>query len=92
MNDPILLFVPLLLWTIALGLFHILRSPHPTDRLLAVLLLGTTGIGLTLLFATGAQLAGALDVALVFALLAAVVGVAFLLYGERDSTESGDST
>ena len=62
-----------------MGLFQILRDPAPADSLLAVLLLGTSGIGLMLLFAAGPKMPGALDIALAFALLAAVVGVAFVV-------------
>jgi len=48
------------------------------DRMLAALLFGTTGVAMLLLLAPGLNLPALLDVALVFALLAAVALVAFV--------------
>ena len=91
MTDPILFLAPVLLWTIAVGLLRLLRDPSPVDSLLVLLLLGTTGMGLALLLATGEHaLVGALDLALAFALLASVVGVAFLLYSRNIDDSSED--
>lgn len=70
-----------LLLTIILGLAHVVRQPGRADSLLAALLLGTTGAALVLLLGRGLGLDRALDIALVFALLAAVLGVAFVLRG-----------
>lgn len=69
------------LFTIVLGLAHVFRQPGRADSLLAALLFGTTGVALVLVLGKGLGTARALDIALVFALLAAVLGVAFVLRG-----------
>jgi multicomponent Na+:H+ antiporter subunit F len=78
-----------LLLTIVLGLGHVFRQPGRADSLLAALLFGSTGVALVLVLGQGLGLARVLDIALVFALLAAVLGVAFVLRGwpENDSKE-----
>jgi multicomponent Na+:H+ antiporter subunit F len=70
-----------LLATIILGLAHVIRQPGRADSLLAALLFGTTGVALVLVLGKGLGMARALDIALVFALLAAVLGAAFVLRG-----------
>ena len=70
-----------LLLAIVLGLGHVFRQPGRADSLLAALLFGSTGVALVLVLGQGLGLARALDIALVFALLAAVLGVAFVLRG-----------
>lgn len=66
-----------LLANLLVALVRVVRGPTDPDRLLAALLFGSTGVAVLLLLAE-AQAAPALaDVALVFALLAAVTGVAF---------------
>ena len=70
-----------MLLTIILGLGHVFRQPGRADSLLAALLFGSTGVALVLVLGQGLGLAGAVDIALVFALLAAVLGVAFVLRG-----------
>ncbi len=78
-----------LLLTIVLGLGHVFRQPGRAESLLAALLFGSTGVALVLVLGKGLGLERALDIALVFALLAAVLGVAFVLRGwpEDDTTE-----
>jgi multicomponent Na+:H+ antiporter subunit F len=68
-----------LLITVMLGLWHVFRQPRRADSLLAVLLFGSTGVALVLVLGQALGLERAVDVALVFALLAAVLGVAFVL-------------
>ena len=82
-----------LLLTIILGLAHVFRQPGRAESLLAALLFGSTGVALVLVLGKGLGLAGALDIALVFALLAAVLGVAFVLRGwpEDESKEDDQS-
>ena len=87
MNGFYMSLAVLLLGTVALGLVRVWRGPTPADTMLAVLLMGTTGAGLLLLLALGGGMPGALDVALVFALLASVVGVAFVLKGWTGTDE-----
>lgn len=80
-----------LLLTIILGLGHVFRQPGRAESLLAALLFGTTGVALVLVLGRGLRIARALDVALVFALLAAVLGVAFVLRGWPDDDGKEDS-
>jgi len=70
-----------LLLTIVMSLGHVFRQPGRGDSLLAALLFGSTGVALVLVLGKALGLARALDIALVFALLAAVLGVAFVLRG-----------
>ena len=63
--------------TTAIGLFRVLSGPTKADRLMASQLLGSGGVAALLLAETrGAR--GAVDVALVLALLAAFSGIAFV--------------
>jgi multicomponent Na+:H+ antiporter subunit F len=67
-----------LLLTVIVGLVRILRGPTRPDRMLAAQLLGTTGVGVLLLLSHAWHAPVLLDVALVFALLAAVTAIAFV--------------
>ena len=67
-----------LMLNIAAGLLRILRGPTSADRMLAAQLFGTTGVGILLLLAEAQDLPALRDVALVFALLAALATVAFV--------------
>lgn len=60
------------------GLARIHRGPTPADSMLAVQLFGTTAVAILLLFAQAIERPALRDVALVFALLAAVSTVAFV--------------
>ena len=73
-----LLCVAFLLATIGAGLVRVFRGPETADRMLAVQLLGTTGVAVLLLLAHGWQSPVLLDVALVFAILAPVATVALV--------------
>jgi multicomponent Na+:H+ antiporter subunit F len=66
-----------LLTTMAAGLVRIMIGPTPSDRMMAAQLLGTSGIGTLLLLAPALGVPALADVALIFALLAAVSVVAF---------------
>lgn len=67
-----------LMLNIAAGLVRILRGPTPADRMLAAQLFGTTGVAILVLLAEAQSLPALRDVALVFALLAALATVAFV--------------
>jgi len=75
-----------LYWTLALflllnliaGMWRVLRGPTVADRMLAAQLFGTTSVATLLLLAQATNNAVLRDVALVFALLAAVTAVAFV--------------
>ena len=78
-----------LMLNIAAGLLRILRGPTSADRMLAAQLFGTTGVATLLLLAEAQGLPPLRDVALVFALLAALATVAFVKrVGYRDTEES----
>ncbi|MDW8173593.1 MAG: monovalent cation/H+ antiporter complex subunit F [Anaerolineae bacterium] len=79
-----------LLLNIGLGLLRIWRGPTAADRLLAVQLFGTTGSAVLIVLSLDSHSEALQDVALVFALLAGVLGVAFTRYGQ--STSSDPST
>ncbi len=81
MNEFNLAMCVLLLLMIVAGLVRILNGPTPADRMLAAQLFGTSGVAAVLLFAFAMDMPRLLDLALVFAVLAAVVGVAFALRG-----------
>jgi multicomponent Na+:H+ antiporter subunit F len=67
-----------LLLTILLGLVRVVRGPTPADRMLAAQLFGTTGVAVLLLLGRALAVPAFWDVALVFALLAGITGIAFV--------------
>ncbi|TVO77919.1 monovalent cation/H+ antiporter complex subunit F [Sedimenticola selenatireducens] len=67
-----------LLANLAVGMWRVLRGPGVADRMLAAQLFGTTAVAILLLLAEAAKSNALRDVALVFALLAAVTAVAFV--------------
>jgi len=67
----------LLLATMTAGLVRVVIGPTPADRMMAAQLLGTSSIGSLLLLAPALGIPALVDVALIFALLAAVSVVAF---------------
>ncbi len=80
-----------LLACIAGGLAFVYRRRGGADSLLAVLLFGTTGTALALVLGEANGIPRAVDVALVLALLAAILGVTFVRRGwPRDPGHAGD--
>jgi len=67
-----------LLLNLGAGMWRVLRGPTAPDRMLAAQLFGTTAVAVLLLLAQATASAALRDVALVFALLAAVTAVAFV--------------
>jgi multicomponent Na+:H+ antiporter subunit F len=67
-----------LLLNLGAGMWRVLRGPSPADRMLAAQLFGTTAVAVLVLLAQAMGSAALLDVALLFALLAAVTAVAFV--------------
>ena len=67
-----------LLLNLIAGMWRVLRGPTVADRMLATQLFGTTSVAVLLLLAQATNKAALRDVALVFALLAAVTAVAFV--------------
>ncbi len=77
MKEFFLLAALILLVTMAAGLVRIAKGPTVADRMLAALLFGSTGVAILILLSQAMALPAAVDVALMFAVLATVVGVAF---------------
>ncbi len=67
-----------LLLTLVAGLWRVLRGPTAADRMLAAQLFGTTAVACLLLLAQALEQPALRDVALMFALLAAVTAVTFV--------------
>jgi multicomponent Na+:H+ antiporter subunit F len=80
MTSLVLWLAVVLLGSLIAGLVRILLGPTDTDRMLAAQLTGTTGVGILLLLSRAMRHPGLVDVALVFALLAAVAAVAFVYW------------
>ena len=73
--------------TVAVGLFRILRGPGDDDRIMAAQLLGTGGIAALLLLAAAMSVPAAVDVALILAVLAAFITVAFVKGAARSEAD-----
>jgi multicomponent Na+:H+ antiporter subunit F len=67
-----------LLLNLGAGMWRVLRGPTAADRMLAAQLFGTTAVAVLLLLGQVMDSSALRDVALVFALLAAVTAVAFV--------------
>ncbi|MBE9527241.1 MAG: pH regulation protein F [Proteobacteria bacterium] len=67
-----------LLLTLVAGLWRVLRGPSSADRMLAAQLFGSTAVACVLLLAQIFDAPALRDVALIFALLAAVAAIAFV--------------
>ncbi|NEV64379.1 monovalent cation/H+ antiporter complex subunit F [Thiorhodococcus minor] len=72
MTDVFVAAALALLLTMTAGLARVVFGPTPADRMMGVQLLGTTGIAVLLLLGLGFAVPALADVALIFALLAAV--------------------
>jgi multicomponent Na+:H+ antiporter subunit F len=83
-----------LLLNLAAGLVRVARGPTPADRMVAAQLFGTTGVAILLLLSQSGGGKALADIALVFALLAVVVSVAFVKRGwvrQADADEREES-
>ncbi|MBS3934499.1 MAG: multiple resistance and pH regulation protein F [Truepera sp.] len=67
-----------ILANLSLGLVRVVRGPRPADRMMAAQLFGTTAVAVLVLLAQALAQPGLRDVALIFAILAAVAAVAFV--------------
>lgn len=78
-----------LLATLCGGMYQVVRGPTPGDRMLAGQLFGTIAVAVLILIAEATGDSALVDVALVFALLAAVTVVAFVrrAWPEEDADE-----
>jgi multicomponent Na+:H+ antiporter subunit F len=66
-----------LLLNIFAGIIRLVRGPTPSDRILAVQLFGSTGVGILVLLAYIVEQPALQNVALIFALFAVMTVVAF---------------
>lgn len=87
MADFLLAAAGFVLAMVALGLVRILRGPGDADRIMAAQLLGTGGIAALLLLAEAMSVPAAVDVALILAVLAAFVSVAFVKGAARSGAD-----
>jgi multicomponent Na+:H+ antiporter subunit F len=72
-----LIIVLVLLVNVGAGLARVVGGPRPADIMQAALLVGTLGVAVLIILAQAMGQPALRDVALVFALLASVVTVAF---------------
>ena len=79
MHDASLILAFFLLFNLIGGLIRVLRGPTPADSMLAAQLFGTTGVAILIVLTKAMKMPALLDVVLLFALLAAVVVVAFVM-------------
>jgi len=80
-----------LLLNLGAGMWRVVHGPTAADRILAVQLFGTTAVAVLLLLSQAQSSAAILDVALVFAILAAVTAVAFVQRAWTDKELDDDS-
>ncbi len=73
----------LLLLSILAGLIRVLRGPRPAERMMAAQLFGTAAVAILLILSRIMDSPALLDVAMVFALLASVTLVAFVVLASR---------
>ena len=90
MTELLLVAAVLVLLTVALGLFRVLRDESNAKRMMAVQLLATGGVAALLLFGTATAADGTVDVALTLSLLAAFAAIAFVKKGGTDETALPD--
>ncbi|TVP72858.1 MAG: hypothetical protein EA339_05160 [Rhodobacteraceae bacterium] len=73
-----------LLLSILAGLIRVFRGPAPAERMLAAQLFGTAAVAILLVLSQLMAMPALIDVAMVFALLAAVTLVAFVVLADRE--------
>lgn len=88
MSDFFLGAAAAILVLVAIGLVRVLRGPGDADRLMAVQLLGSGGIGALVLWAAAQRDFAVLDVALILAVLAAFASIAFVKFAPGSEQDS----
>ncbi len=78
MDSFLFLIASFIMATVVGSLIVILRRPAEVDRIMAAQLLGTGGVAILLILATATETGPMVDVALMLALFAAFVSVAFV--------------
>ena len=92
MSDFLISAAGFVLAMAALGLIRILGSESEADRVMAAQLIGTGGIASLLLLAVATEIPPIADVALMLALLAAFVSMAFVRSASGAGTAARDGT
>jgi multicomponent Na+:H+ antiporter subunit F len=87
MNALLAIVATALLVSLLAGLAPVLRGNAPADRMLAAQLMGTTTVAILVLLSQVMAMPALLDVALVFALLAAVTLVCFVVLAAKGAQE-----
>lgn len=82
MTQALILVALVILLSLLGGLARVVRGPGPGDRMLAAQLFGTGAVALLLLLSRAMAMPALIDVALTFAVLAAVAAVAFVRTAE----------
>ena len=90
MHTFLLLLAFFLLINLIAGMWRILRGRTATDLMLAAQLFGTIAVAIMLLLAQASNNSSLRDVALIFALLAAVTAVAFVRQNWSKETNDYD--
>lgn len=78
MNPIYIVFALILLLAVALGMVRVLIGPTAADRMITAQLFGSCGLAILLVLYQGLGSVVLLDVALVFALLAALASMTFV--------------
>ena len=68
----------IILCAVAVGMLRVLKGPTAADRMMAAQLFGTCGVAILLLLSEGMNAGVLLDIALVYALLAALATMTFV--------------
>lgn len=76
----------ILLVSILAGLVRVLRGPRQAERMMAAQLFGTAAVAILLILSRVMEMPALLDVAVVFAVLAAVALVGFVVLASRRVT------
>lgn len=72
------------------GLVRVYRGPTAADRLLTLLLFGTTTVATVLLLAYAQEVPALVEVALIFVMLAAIAAIAFIRIPRNHRSGDGD--
>jgi multicomponent Na+:H+ antiporter subunit F len=78
MTEALILVAIVVLLSLLAGLVRVVRGPSQADRMLSAQLFGTGAVALLLILSPAMDSPALIDVALVFAILAAVTVVAFV--------------
>lgn len=79
-----------ILLSVFAGLIRVLKGPTAADRMLAAQLFGTGGVAILLILVHAMQMPSLVDVALVYALLAAITMVVFVKWQWNDHEGKGE--